>query len=173
MKLYRGQPRSSDHPLKGAALKIVRKVTRSRRHYLLFALNSAASRASRSVLRRSRLLENAFCAISCSVMAFSASTCRNALWACRSAGVITFRSNISSLIFFSFSSRSKGQLWAEQTMVSGCLGWRAECARCPVHSISLERVKPYRTEGIGSRFDRQKLPRLSCACCSVGINQRN
>ena len=43
-------------------------------------------------------------------------------------------------------------------MVSGYLGWRAECARCPFHSISLESVKPYRTEGIGSRFDRQKLP---------------
>src|ERR1700722_5021529 len=131
-------------------------MTRSRRHYLLFAANSPASRASRSVLTRSRLLENAFCAISCSVIAFSALTCRNALWACRSAGVITFRSNVSSLIFFSFSSRSKSQLWAEQTMVSGYLGWRAECARCPFHSISLESVKPYRTEGIGSRFDRQK-----------------
>src|SRR4051812_24675703 len=45
----------------------------------------AASLVSRSAFRRSRLLENAFCAISCSVIAFLASTWRNALRASRSA----------------------------------------------------------------------------------------
>src|SRR5437016_3337603 len=48
----------------------------------------AASLASRSAFRRSRLLEKAFCAISCSVIAFLASTWRNALRASRSALVI-------------------------------------------------------------------------------------
>src|SRR5207248_8645651 len=50
----------------------------------------AASLASRSAFRRSRLLENAFCAISCSVIAFLASTWRNALRASRSALVGVF-----------------------------------------------------------------------------------
>src|SRR5437762_1573980 len=50
----------------------------------------AASLASRSAFRRSRLLENAFCAISCSVIAFLASTGRNALRASRSALVVGF-----------------------------------------------------------------------------------
>ena len=47
-----------------------------------------ASRASRSALRRSRLFENAFVATSCSLIAFLASTWRNALRASRSAEVI-------------------------------------------------------------------------------------
>src|SRR5438876_7610277 len=45
----------------------------------------AASLSSRSAFRRSRLLEKSFCAISCSVIAFLASTWRNALRASRSA----------------------------------------------------------------------------------------
>src|ERR1700676_1900552 len=64
---------------------IARQIARS--GYFPFAF-SAASRASRSALSRSRLLENAFCAVSCSVIAFSASTWRNALRASRSAEVI-------------------------------------------------------------------------------------
>jgi hypothetical protein len=48
----------------------------------------AASLASRSAFRRSRLLEKAFCAISCSVIGFLASPWRNALRASRSALVV-------------------------------------------------------------------------------------
>src|SRR6188474_2802094 len=68
---------------------------------LLFAGGgAAASLASRSAFRRSRLLENAFCAISCSVIAFLASTGRNALRASRSALVGGF------VISFAFSPSS-------------------------------------------------------------------
>src|SRR6266851_5654936 len=63
----------------------------------------AASRANRSALSRSRLLENAFCAISCSVIAFSASTWRNALRASRSAEVIGLGGSISPGVFVIFS----------------------------------------------------------------------
>src|SRR6267142_2126531 len=59
----------------------------------------AASRANRSALSRSRLLENAFCAISCSVIAFSASTWRNALRASRSAEVIGLGGSTSRGVF--------------------------------------------------------------------------
>src|SRR5882724_7131255 len=59
----------------------------------------AASLASRSALRRSRFLENAFCAISCSVIAFSASTWRNALRASRSALVIGLGGSNSPAVF--------------------------------------------------------------------------
>src|SRR5882757_1862777 len=60
-----------------------------------------ASRASRSALRRSWFLENAFCAISCSVIAFSASTCRNALRASRSALLIGLCSTSPGLFVIS------------------------------------------------------------------------
>ena len=57
------------------------------------------SRVSRSALSRSRLAENAFCAISCSVIAFSASSWRNASRASRSALVIGFGGSNSPGLF--------------------------------------------------------------------------
>jgi hypothetical protein len=60
---------------------------------------AAASRSSRSALRRSRFFENAFCAISCSVIAFSASTWRKALRASRSALLIGFCGSTSPGVF--------------------------------------------------------------------------
>jgi hypothetical protein len=70
---------------------------------------AAASRANRSALSRSRLAENAFRAISCSVIAFSASTWRNALRASRSALVIGLGRSNSPVVFVisSPSARSR------------------------------------------------------------------
>src|SRR4029450_93336 len=67
----------------------------------------AASLASRSAFRRSRLLVKAFCAISCSVIAFLASTWRNALRASRSALVVGFGGwrAARGFVFFLFFSR--------------------------------------------------------------------
>jgi hypothetical protein len=59
----------------------------------------SASRASRSAFRRSRFFENAFCAISCSAIAISASTWRNALRASRSALLIGFCGSTSPGVF--------------------------------------------------------------------------
>jgi hypothetical protein len=71
---------------------------RSGARHFPFAFHST-SRASRSALSRSRLAENAFCAISCSVTAFSASTWRNALRASRTALVIGLNGSTSPGVF--------------------------------------------------------------------------
>src|SRR6266699_5615851 len=60
---------------------------------------SSASGASRSALSRSRLADNAFCAISCSVIACSASTWRNTFRASRSALVIGLGGSNSPGVF--------------------------------------------------------------------------
>src|SRR5271169_1435114 len=79
----------------------------------------AASRASRSALSRSRLLENAFCAISCSVIAFSASTWRNALRASRSTLLIGFGGSTSPGIFITSSPFNPLLFWPPISFVSG------------------------------------------------------
>ena len=70
----------------------------------------AASLASRSAFRRSRLLEKAFCAISCSVIAFLASTWRNALRASRSALVICLGGRSPSGVFVISSPSAPARL---------------------------------------------------------------
>src|SRR5450755_155898 len=64
---------------------------------------SSASRVSRSALSRSRLAENAFCTISCSVTDFSASIWRNALCASRTALVIGLNGSTSPGLFVTAS----------------------------------------------------------------------
>src|SRR5271156_6992896 len=90
-------------------------IVKSARRYLAFLVlaflavtgGPAASRASRSTLSRSRLAENAFCAIARSVIAFPASTWRNALRASRSALVIGLGGSTSPGVFV-ISSPSAG-----------------------------------------------------------------
>src|SRR5207249_7568594 len=78
---------------------------------LVFACGGpAASLASRSAFRRSRLLEKAFCAISCSVIAFLASTWRNALRASRSALVICLGGRSPSGVFVISSPSAPARL---------------------------------------------------------------
>src|ERR1700738_1344703 len=87
------------------------------RRYLTFFLDlvffaatggPAGSPASRSALSRSRLAENAFCAISCSVIALPASTWRNALRAARSASVIGMGGSNSPGVFVISSPSARG-----------------------------------------------------------------
>jgi hypothetical protein len=79
----------------------------------------AAYCASRSALCRSRLFENAFCAISCSVIAFSASTWRIALRASRSTLVIGFGGSTSPGIFITSSPFNLLLFWLPISFVSG------------------------------------------------------
>ena len=76
----------------------------------------AASLASRSALRRSRFLENAFCATSCSVIAVLASTSRNVLRASRTALVIGLGGSNPPFVFVIFHLQSV-QGWADQADV--------------------------------------------------------
>src|SRR5207245_6418045 len=70
----------------------------------------AASLTSRSAFRRSRLLEKAFCAISCSVITFLGSTSRNALRASRSALVICLGGRSPSGVFVISSPSAPARL---------------------------------------------------------------
>src|SRR6185369_13655326 len=63
---------------------------------------AAASRASRSAFRRSRLFENAVWAISCSLIAVLAPTSRNAFRASRSALLICLGGSFPSGVFIIF-----------------------------------------------------------------------
>ena len=89
-------------------------VARSERHYLPLAFfgaggGSAASRASRSALRRSRFLSNALAVFACSVNADFASPSRRALRASRSSFERGLRgSNSPGVLPISFSDLIKG-----------------------------------------------------------------
>ena len=83
------------HGARALALKFRAPLKRQTRNVAHFAFASSASRASLKALNRSLFAWKAFCARSCSVMALAASASLKTLRASRSAGVITFRSNVS------------------------------------------------------------------------------